>query len=80
MRPPSLLECKTPRLLQRYLAKLAGKPIEDRTVTFKVGDAVVVLDDGEKYPGVVTKAYEDGMFDVGFEDGDDGCYSATDFC
>ena len=81
MRPPSLIECKTPRLLQKYLAKMARKASgEDPTVTFKVDDDVVVLDDGEKYPDVVTKVHGDGTFDVDFTDGDDGCYSAEDFC
>lgn len=81
MRPPTLIECKTSRLLQKYLAKLARKMSgEDPTVTFKVGDAVVVLEDGEKYPGVVTKVLKDGLYDVDFADGDDGCYSAESFC
>lgn len=77
MNQPSLKTCKTPRLLQRYLAVMA------RHLPVTVGDTVHVLEEGAKYLGVVTKIFEKKgvqFFDVLFEDGDDGCYTAEDFC
>ena len=42
--------------------------------TLRVGDEVTV-EDG---PGVVTKLYKDGLFEVDFPDDCDGCYGPED--
>lgn len=98
---PSLKVCKTPRLLQRYLAILVRTiekldpaavievPKEDPTTTFAIGDSVLVLfDDGQKYPGVITEYFpcKEGpdpiydVYDVKFDDGDTGTFGAEVFC
>ncbi len=79
MQAPTLKICKTPRLLQRYLAGVA-RNLPGPAVIYNDGDAVLVLDEGEKYPGVVTEVHGGGLYEVDFEDGDDGCYCAEDFC
>ncbi len=87
MEAPSLKICRTPRLLQRYLAKLArnlpGK-LPETDVVFNVDDAVLVLVEGVKYPGKITKVFgkgpNAGLYDVTFEDSEEGRYSAEDFC
>ena len=84
--------CKPPRLLHRYLAIMArnvNPTTEEQGVvegaTYCVGDTVDVLDDGEKYPGVIAKVYgeddyEKAMYDIEFADGEIGRYGAEDFC
>lgn len=42
--------------------------------TFKVGDPVLA----EGYPGKITKVGADGLCEVDFDDGDDGCYDAVE--
>ena len=84
MKAPTLKMCKTPRLLQRYLAALVrsiqGEQGVAEVAIFYVGDDVLVLEDGEKHPGVITEVHGGGLYEVDFDDGDDGCYGAEDFC
>ena len=90
MEGPSLETCRNPRLLQKYLVILARavtKQKEDPTTTFKVADSVLVLIDGEKHPGVVTKVFgtdeydqETVLFEVAFDDGTYCVVGAEDFC
>ncbi len=51
-----------------------GSEKESDVRTFKVGDPVIA----EGYPGKITKIEPDGMCEVGFDDGDGGCYAAED--
>jgi len=81
MKAPDLRTCKTPRLLQKYLATLVRKISGEQGVVeqgfLHVGDAVLVH--GEHH-GVITEVLDGGFYEVDFDDGDDGCYSAEDFC
>ena len=86
MNAPSFRECRTPRLLQRYLKRMAGAITKLRTFTsYLVGDSVLVFEDGEKYPGVIAEVFPDDdgeptTYDVDFPDGTAGTYDAGDFC
>lgn len=50
--------------------------VEARTI--QVGDSVTIVEGDKKYTGVVAFTYNDGLFDVDFPDGDDGCYGPED--
>ena len=81
MNRPDLRICKTPRLLQRYLAMMARKISGEQGVVdiFYVGDIVFVLDEDGEYRGVIREVLDGGFYEVDFDDGDDGCYGAEDF-
>lgn len=42
------------------------------------GKVVSIYEGGHFYLGVVSKHCEDGLFEVDFLDGDDGCYGVED--
>ena len=42
------------------------------------GEIVVISEDGNFYPGVVSECLDDGLFEVEFFDGDSGCYGVED--
>ncbi len=86
MEAPTFSICRSPRRLEKYLTKMAKAITKTSTLTgYQAGDAVLVLEDGVKYPGVIAEVFPDDdgeptTYDVDFSDGIAGTYDAGDFC
>lgn len=61
------------RMLSDRTCDLSARIAALEAKTLRVGDPVIVIEDGQQYPGIVAVVHDDGLFDVDFPDGDDCC-------
>lgn len=68
--------CKTINRVVDNLNQVEGKVLQ--MVGASVGKVIAIREGKRVYGGVMTKVHDDGLFDVDFFDGDNGCYGLED--